>query len=140
MNEKEIIKLIVYKFYEKATADFLIGHHFRKIQEFTGDNVLVPPMAAFSHHLPRINQFWEMQLLGKPDTPLEKPFNLIMAHEYLHIRVGEVGRWVTLFKETIAQVRKDHTGFDELFDEWLSRIDVFNDIFLRSKIVRSNQS
>lgn len=133
--KNELISKTVYRFYEKATKDILIGHHFRKIQEFSGDNVLSPPMEAFSHHLPRINQFWEIQLLGKSTLPLQAPFNLINVHEYLHIRTGEVNRWVTLFQETLKQMKSEYPDYLDFFNDWDDRIKIFQNIFLKSKII-----
>lgn len=138
MNEKELIKDVVYRFYEKATGDFLIGHHFRKIQEFQGEDILKPPMEAFASHLPIIERFWRMQLLGEKLQENERPFNLIKKHEYLKIRQGELGRWVVLFKETLSELEKEQSESSELIKEWEKRIDLFESIFKKSPILLGN--
>ncbi|MFI5391063.1 MAG: hypothetical protein ACHQYQ_06850, partial [Bacteriovoracales bacterium] len=86
---EEIIEEIVDAFYEKAVKDILIGYHFRKIQK--GDN-LVPSLADFAHHLPRIKIFWKSQLLKEFKSSIS--FNLKETHIPLKIRKGELDRFL----------------------------------------------
>ena len=109
MTSTNYIQDIVEKFYAKAVVDPIIGFHFRKIQEFEGDNPLKPPMEAFAHHIPRIVNFWRMQLLGEMGLEQE-PFNLLKAHDYLGVKRAQVNRWLILFNETL-----DESGGDEKF-------------------------
>lgn len=109
MTTPTYIQKIVEDFYTKAVSDPIIGFHFRKIQEFEGDNPLKPPMEAFSHHIPRIVNFWRMQLLGEMGLEQE-PFNLLKAHDYLGVKKAQVNRWLMIFNETL-----DESSGDEAF-------------------------
>lgn len=79
---------IVTDFYSIATHDFMIGYHFRKIEDF-------------DEHLPRIANFWFLQLNGKAFEAVAPPFDLLNKHKSLRIKKGEIYRWMTLFEETI---------------------------------------
>ncbi|MBK26932.1 MAG: hypothetical protein CME70_23215 [Halobacteriovorax sp.] len=106
MTSPQYIQSIVEKFYAKAVVDPIIGFHFRKIQEFEGDNPLRPPMEAFASHIPRIVNFWRMQLLGEHGLESE-PFNLLKAHAYLGVKRAQVNRWLILFNETLDESEGD---------------------------------
>ena len=126
---------MVLAFYKKATTDFLIGYHFRKIVEREIEHfeegqksVLSPPIEAFKSHLPRINNFWKMQLLDTPLPKEEKSFDLIKVHKELFIKKGELGRWVILFEETLHNTIDSH--HKELKEKWLKKIHHFKERFL----------
>jgi len=130
--KSERIEDIVKSFYEKATVDFLIGYQFRKIQTLEGQDPTKPPIEAFASHLPRISDFWKMQLLGLKSKDVE-PFNLIKIHKALSMRKGELGRWVILFKETLNDYRKlDKENLDllEFYNHWEDKIIWFEQKFL----------
>lgn len=128
-NDQEYIARIVHRFYEKATQDVLIGYHFRKIQQLDGidHHPLRPPIEAFSHHLPRINEFWLVQL-GVQKTS-DQAFDLIAVHKSLSIRPGELGRWLALFRQTLEE--ETTLPHEALKREWLKKINHFEDIFKR---------
>lgn len=128
---REIIEEIITDFYKKATSDFMIGHHFRKIATEKGENPLSPPIEAFADHIPRITTFWEIQLTGKTEQ-VYSPFDLITVHKQLSIRKGEVGRWVLLFKETLNDYK---TANEELVLKWETKISEFEKRFLESSIL-----
>lgn len=139
-NLTTLIHSVVRDFYAVATTDFLIGHQFRKIQTIEGLNPLTPPLEAFEHHLPRINEFWEIQLLPTRKKP-GRPFNLIGVHKDLFIRKGELGRWMQLFYQTLDQTEKKQeltTQEKELLVTWREKIEDFNQRFLKSKVLFSN--
>lgn len=115
-----LILEIIESFYEKATKDFLIGYHFRSIEDF-------------ETHVPRIAVFWEVQLNGATERKEELPFNLISVHEPLGIKKGELGRWVTLFRETL-QENQDKLGPDEII-RWNKKVDFFRDK-LEKRLIR----
>ena len=126
-NAQEFISLIVDAFYEKAVKDFLIGYHFRKIQQGESLHPLEPSLAAFAHHLPRIKLFWEIQL-GVEQQPKAEVFDLIHVHRRLAIRKGEVGRWCQLFYETLDAFEKEETL--PLISKWRLKVQHFEKVFL----------
>lgn len=103
---------IIEEFYQKATFDFMIGYHFRKI-------------ADFETHIPRIAVFWELQLTGKTEKRHELPFNLIAVHKPLGIKKGELGRWVVLFKETLQENVKHGKVSAEQASVWIEKVNFF---------------
>lgn len=122
---KEKIKKIVDDFYRLATVDVMIGYHFRKIREKDGEHPLKPPLDAFSKHLPRIAHFWEVQLLG--ERLQGERFDLIKVHRELGILPGELGRWLTLFRQVLNEYNQD----DLFIKNWLEKLDHFEVIFKR---------
>jgi truncated hemoglobin YjbI len=128
-NNQELIISIVKSFYEKATQDVLIGYHFRKIQLKSGidHHPLRPPIEAFAHHLPRINEFWMVQLGEKKKSEIQ--FDLIDVHRALFIRPGELGRWIALFNQTLDEkCPESHLDFKL---KWRQKIEHFEEIFKR---------
>ncbi|MBC74748.1 MAG: hypothetical protein CME64_01915 [Halobacteriovoraceae bacterium] len=112
MIEFQTILEVVTDFYSKATFDFLIGYQFRKIEDFDS-------------HLPRIASFWELQLNGKITNREHLPFKLIEVHSPLKIKRGELGRWVTLFQETLeSSVNKGLITKDQS-EVWMEKIKFF---------------
>lgn len=105
---------ITTRFYKKATNDFMIGYHFRKI-----DN--------FDEHIPRIASFWQLQINGKIDKSITMPFDLINAHLPLGVKRGEIGRWVHLFKETLNETEIDK----EIKRKWLEKVNFFQEVLLK---------
>jgi hypothetical protein len=128
-NNAQVISNIVLAFYKKATVDFLIGYQFRKIQEFKGSSPLTPPIEAFKNHLPRIDKFWRMQLLGERIGE-DESFNLLNIHKSLLVRKGEVNRWVILFKETLKNYDLQYPGNELLIKDWDRKIEEFEKRFL----------
>jgi len=126
-NNQELITFIVHQFYELATKDMIIGYHFRKIQQISpGDHhPLRPSLEAFAHHLPRISEFWMVQLGVKKKSELQ--FDLIEVHRLLNIKPGELGRWLALFRQTMDE----HCHNLELKEKWLQKVDHFQEIFKR---------
>jgi truncated hemoglobin YjbI len=118
-----LINKVVHDFYALATTDIIIGYHFRKIQTQEGSHPLKPPLEAFSHHLPRIVHFWEVQLLG--ETLKGQRFDLIEVHRALGILPGELGRWLTLFRQVLAKENQE----DEFIKKWREKLDHFEKIF-----------
>lgn len=131
---EKIIESVVFAFYKKATTDFLIGYHFRKIaseNESTQNHPLKPPIEAFKDHIPRINHFWKNQLLGTPLPSGESPFDLIGVHKALSVRKGEIGRWVQIFEETLNEVLEANTEESKKLKlDWLKKLHHFKEKFL----------
>ena len=122
---KPTIQKIVTDFYALATTDVMIGYHFRKIKELDGEHPLKPPIEAFQSHIPRIINFWEVQLQGK--SIKGETFDLISIHKKLGILPGELGRWLKLFKDILSQYDQD----DELIAVWNLKLQHFEEIFKR---------
>jgi|GEM_PF-474395 hypothetical protein len=131
-QKQRIIHETVEEFYALATSDFLIGHQFRKIQAYESINPLRPPLEAFRHHLPRINEFWELQLLGLRPQGGVQAVDLIGVHKKLQIRKGELGRWVKLFEEILEQKTTKYPDYQEFIKEWHTKIKLFEQRFLKT--------
>ncbi len=116
---KEKIQEIVTEFYQRATNDILIGFHFRNI-------------ADFDEHIPRIVQFWEIQLNGKSSENVSPPFDLIKSHIPLQIKLGQLNRWVKIFEDVLAEVREQEGHHIAEYLKWKERIDFFKQKFLTS--------
>ncbi len=116
MNQHDWIRNIVTSFYDKAKSDILIGYHFRHIENF-------------DEHIPRIISFWEIQLLGKSLNPIENNFDVLNIHVPLHIKRGELGRWLILLKETIHQELLRAPEMRDLSEIWMKKLDFFEKTF-----------
>jgi hypothetical protein len=81
--------------------------------------------------LERLTAFWEIQLTGTTEIPLDKPFHLLFTHLQLKIHPGELGRWIVLFHETLdsLEVKLDHPNIKIMNDLWKKRIAVFEERF-----------
>ncbi len=108
------INRIIYSFYQVATHDILIGYHFRVIKDF-------------DTHIPRIADFWQLQLTGKIDNPKSLPFDLINVHIPLKVKMGEINRWKVLFQQTLDSFVMDRSITQEQADFWITRVDIFKD-------------
>lgn len=125
LDDSQYIQLVVETFYQKAINDFMIGYHFRKIQQGQSAHPLQAELGQFAHHIPRIVQFWKLQLLGSEHADPELKFDLINVHKQLSVRRGEVNRWVILFFETLEEL-----GAHPLKENWKDRVVQFQSIFL----------
>ena len=131
---KDFIDSVVDEFYRLATTDILIGHQFRKIalKESTPGHPLRPPLEVFAHHLPRIKDFWYIQVLGEAKDPNTPAFDLIQIHRELYIRMGELNRWLVLFYQVIDQLSDDRPELDELVVKWKEKVKLFENRFKKS--------
>ena len=114
-DQNDVILSVVQSFYDKARNDILIGYHFRNI-------------ADFDEHIPRIAQFWEIQLLGNSAKKVDPPFDVVKAHVPLGIKRGELGRWLLLFKKTLDE---KETELGDLKSLWLDRLVFFERVFIK---------
>lgn len=121
MIQRSLILEITESFYEVATKDFLIGYHFRGIEDF-------------DTHIPRIATFWEVQLNGFTDHKEELPFNLIKVHAPLGIKIGELGRWVVLFRQNLDLFVKKQSITESEALAWMKKVDWFEEK-LRSRLI-----
>lgn len=127
---------MVFEFYSKATIDILIGHHFRKIQTQQGSHPLKPPMEAFQDHLPRIEQFWEVQLLEDQIQKIEKPFDLLNIHRQMKLNPGELDRWIILFHQVLESNTTNESI--EFINKWKEKIELFRKRFKKDKAMFSH--
>ena len=116
MNSKQWIEEVTRSFYAKAKDDILIGYHFRVIENF-------------DDHIPRIVAFWESQLLGRTETPINPPFDIFNVHIPLKIKRGELGRWLMLFRLTLSQLKSSE--HHDLQEKWEQKLLFFEKAFLR---------
>lgn len=118
LNHENIIKQVVKDFYEVAVNDVFIGYHFRKISSSTSSHATIDSsLSDFAHHLPKIEDFWCAQLIKNYKRKFERP-HVLKVHEYLHIRFGELGRWLTLFRQTLKNsTNQENLEFIKLWEE-----------------------
>jgi hemoglobin len=119
MINKEIIDRIIFSFYQKAKSDVLIGYHFRIISDFDS-------------HIPRISDFWNLQLNGKIEDRSRLPYNLIEVHRPLKIKMGEVNRWTFLFEQTLKEFSQEIS--QKQSEEFMQKITHFKEI-ITSKLI-----
>jgi len=123
--KKEIINKVISDFYELARNDFLIGYHFRHIDDF-------------ETHIPKIQRFWYLIFLDLTESERKEivqqgiPKNVIQSHVYLKIKKGEVGRWVILFNQILDKYRHQDPEFISL---WENEINKFYERFVNSKVL-----
>ena len=105
---------IIQSFYQKANFDIMIGYHFRVIENF-------------EEHIPRIADFWNLQLNQKLQSKEHLPFNLLKVHNSLGIKKGEIGRWVKLFEDNLEDfVRSNEISVDDK-QAWLKKVELFRE-------------
>lgn len=118
MIDYPILYEVIQDFYEIAKKDVLIGYHFRVIEDF-------------DEHIPRIVDFWNLQLNGDMKDRTHLPFQLIEKHIPLKVNKGEVYRWEKLFHENLQKfVDKNSLSIEEM-DLWLKKVEHFKNILLR---------
>lgn len=127
-KKAQLIHDVTYSFYDKATKDFLIGYQFRKIQEFKSLDPLSPPLEAFKSHLPRIEKFWRVQLIGERLDRDDERFDLIRIHKALMPNKGEVLRWVMLFNSTLDEFETKENA--QFIKDWRKKVSEFEKRFL----------
>jgi hemoglobin len=83
--QREDVKVLVDRFYDKVKADPLLAPVFRHLN--------------WPHHLPIMYDFWSSMLLGDQTyrgNPLQK-------HLPLQIDKSHFSQWLALFKETVDE-------------------------------------
>jgi truncated hemoglobin YjbI len=119
MTNQDWIFRVISSFYDKARNDLLIGYHFRNIPDF-------------NEHIPRIAAFWELQLLGRSEIKISKPFDVINIHSPLNIKRGELGRWLVLFRQTLKEKLSENPEMKTIEEDWEKKLIFFEMTFLRS--------
>ncbi|MBD66564.1 MAG: hypothetical protein CME62_15235 [Halobacteriovoraceae bacterium] len=103
---------LIEDFYELAKRDILIGYHFRNIQDF-------------DEHIPRIADFWNLQVNGEVLEKSHLPYNLLGVHKELGIKSGEMGRWTVLMNQTMDDYLKRKLLSQDQYNALALRIDHF---------------
>jgi truncated hemoglobin YjbI len=133
---EKLIEEVVTEFYKRAIEDVMIGHHFRKIQQFPGKNPLHPPIESFKEHLPKIYLFWKQQLLNTRNEDLKTTKNVFKSHQYLKMKKAELRRWVIIFNQTIdSYIIHDQQINKQFFIKWKEKISLFKEKFLQSPLI-----
>lgn len=104
--EREDVKILVDKFYDKVKSDELLRPVFSHVD--------------WPHHLPIMYNFWSSMLLGDQSysgNPLQK-------HMALPVGKNHFSRWLELFKETV-----DETFEGEKAEEVKMRASSIAEIF-----------
>jgi len=112
MLSYDIILKVIDSFYDTARSDILIGYHFRVIDDF-------------DEHIPRIADFWNLQLNGELKRKENLPFNLLDTHIPLKINPGEIDRWVKLFSENLDKFISTNEISENEKQIWLEKVDIF---------------
>ncbi len=132
LNKSDAIREIVDNFYSKAINDVFIGYHFRKVSSSSGS--IVQSIEDFKAHLPKIYMFWEVQF-GLKRQEKTKSLQLFAVHDNLHLRQGEIGRWIFLFKETLEDFRAEYSPLcsksKEFLKNWESKLAIFQSTFMK---------
>jgi truncated hemoglobin YjbI len=115
MTYEDILKLVT-QFYGLATTDFLIGYHFRVIEDF-------------DTHIPRIASFWENQVMNHVTHPEHFPFRMMAKHFPLKLKRGELDRWVLLFFGVLDEHAKNHPSHQMYIQIWKARIEMIRENF-----------
>jgi len=90
IGNREDIILLVDSFYQKVQLDHAIGHIFNEIIKI-----------AWSHHLPKMYDFWESLLFGKATykgNPMLTHFDI---NHKIALRTVEFDAWKNLFFTTV---------------------------------------
>lgn len=138
LEEHELVTYIedlVRKFYLLAINDVFIGYHFRKIiKDFDDRQNINSNLGHFEDHIPKVVDFWASQMIPAYKPRLQRP-HVFKVHEYLNIHFGEIGRWATLFKQTLEAekilITKDCDNEFKLdfLERWQMKVDQFVDQF-----------
>jgi hemoglobin len=90
--ERSDIELLVDSFYEKVQQDELIGHIFTDVAK-----------VDWSHHLPKMYDFWETILFGQKafkGNPMAVHFNL---NNHFPLQEDHFNRWKSIFFATVDE-------------------------------------
>lgn len=107
-----LILELIESFYAVAKKDVMIGYHFRFIEDF-------------ETHIPRIANFWNLQLNGEVENRADLPFKLLEVHMGLGIKKGEMGRWIVLFKANLKKFKAENKITIEDKEKFEAKIEHF---------------
>ncbi|MBT4790595.1 MAG: hypothetical protein HON90_03410 [Halobacteriovoraceae bacterium] len=108
---------ITESFYTTAVKDILIGYHFRVIDDF-------------DTHIPRIADFWNLQLNSSINDRANLPYDLFNTHLALKINKGEIFRWEKLFAENLDLFITKNLITEDQKDIWMKKVSFFREKLL----------
>lgn len=117
MIDYPVLYEVIQEFYNIAKKDVLIGYHFRVIDDF-------------DEHIPRIVDFWNLQLNGEMKDRTHLPFQLIEKHIPLKVNKGEIHRWEKLFHENLQRFVDKGLITEEELKIWMKKVEHFKNILL----------
>lgn len=115
MLKEQDIEKIVFDFYQIALDDVLIGYQFQKIPNF-------------SQHVKKISTFWKNQLYPNLYPQVEN-IRFRAKHLPLNLHIGELGRWIVLFNQTLDQWCQTH-GESVAIKRWKEKIELLKEMLL----------
>ena len=112
--QTELILDIIQSFYDTVKKDVMIGYHFRFIEDFES-------------HIPRIADFWNLQLNGEVKDRTNLPFKLIEIHKDKGIKSAEMGRWIHLFEKNLENFVQSGEVSSHQRDIFITKINHFRE-------------
>lgn len=103
---------IIESFYDIVKKDVMIGYHFRFIEDF-------------ETHIPRIADFWNLQLNGELKDKSNLPFDILATHTGIGIKRAEIGRWLMLFEMNLQTFLNHKKVTQKDVDLWNEKIEIF---------------
>ncbi len=115
MLEVHDIDNIISDFYQQALDDVFIGYQFRKIEDFPS-------------HVKKIAAFWKNQLYPELYPPVAE-IRFRAKHLPLNLNIGELGRWIVLFHQTLDQWSAQHGEVIEI-NRWKDKVENLKQMLL----------
>lgn len=101
IQDRKDIEIIVDTFYDKVRQDDVIGYLFNEIAQ-----------TDWSHHLPKMYDFWEVILFGTGSFK----GNPMFVHKELHgkspLRPEQFAHWFALFEQTVNELYEGKNAED----------------------------
>jgi hemoglobin len=118
MISYDLILEIIEAFYAIAKKDIMIGYHFRVIDDF-------------DEHIPRIADFWNLQLTGEMKDRKNLPYDLIGVHIPLKVNLGEIHRWEKLFNDNLEYFLAENKIHKDDMLLWQSHVNKFKNVLIQ---------
>lgn len=92
ITERKHLEHLLRDFYQRVLADDIIGFYFTQVVEFD-----------LEKHLPKVCDFWEVQLLGKLGYQGRTFETHLAIHRHTAITPHHFQRWLFLFESSVDQ-------------------------------------
>src|SRR5690606_11891517 len=93
IQDRTDIELIVDKFYESVREDEIIGYLVNDVAK-----------TAWSHHFPKMYDFWEVILFGTGNFKGNPMFVHKTLHQKSPLSAEQFAHWYELFEQTVDQL------------------------------------